>query len=48
MRECSLIYYVGPRKVTLTGHGEPIVYLGRDLSHLIGKKVMLEIRIVEA
>lgn len=46
MQECRTVYYVGPRKVSVVGRGEPIVYLGKDLASLIGKKVMLEVRVI--
>jgi hypothetical protein len=40
-------YYVGPRKVTTSGRDNVVVYLGKDFKHLVGKKVMMIVRVLE-
>ena len=39
-------YWVGPRKVTVAGT-VAAVYLGNKFKHLVGKKVMLLIEVLE-
>ena len=41
------IYYIGPRKVTGSGNENVVVYLGKDFQHLIGKKVMLVVKVLD-
>jgi len=40
-------YVVGPRKVTRAGSGIPTVYLGAKLKHLIGKKVLVVVEVLD-
>jgi len=40
------VYLIGPRKVGRSGK-EPVVYLGKDFEHLLGKKVMLILQVLE-
>jgi len=40
-------FSVGPRRVGATGKGEPIVYLGKDFAWAVGRKVMLQLVVVE-
>ena len=40
------VYYIGPRKVWKNWAGA-VVNLGKDYRHLIGKKVMLKVVVVE-
>jgi len=40
-------YYIGPRKVTSGGGGSATVYLGKRLNHLIGKRVMLIVKVLD-
>jgi hypothetical protein len=40
-------YYVGPRKVTSNGKDNVILYLGKDFKHLIGKRVMLIVKVLD-
>ncbi len=39
-------FVVGPRKVSEAGH-VPIVYLGRDFRGLVGRKVILIVKVLE-
>lgn len=40
------IYEVGPRTVTRTGK-RATVYLGKDFNFLIGRKVILQVKVLE-
>jgi putative transposon-encoded protein len=40
-------YYVGPRKVTSGGGASATVYLGKRFNHLIGKRVMLIVKVLD-
>jgi len=40
-------YFIGPRKVTGSGNENVVVYLGKDFQHLIGKKVMLVVKVLD-
>jgi len=40
-------YFVGPRKVTGSGNKNVVVYLGKEFQHLIGKKVMLVVKVLD-
>jgi len=40
------IYLIGPRRVGRSGK-EPVIYLGKDFEHLLGKKVMLIVQVLE-
>jgi len=39
-------YFVGPRKVTIVGR-VAAVYLGTRLKHLVGKRVMIIVEVLE-
>jgi hypothetical protein len=41
------LYYVGPRRVTSSGRDNVILYLGKDFKHLVGKKVMLVVKVLD-
>jgi len=43
----NMTYYVGPRRVTSNGRDNVILYLGKDFKHLVGKKVMLIMRVLD-
>ena len=40
-------FHVGPRKVSRDGHGAPIVYLGKEFDWAVGKKVTLQLVVME-
>lgn len=40
------VYEVGPRRVSVTGR-RPMVYLPKEFSFLIGKKVLLTIKVLD-
>jgi hypothetical protein len=40
-------YYIGPRKVTSSGRENAVVHLGKDFRHLVGKKVMLIVKVLD-
>lgn len=40
-------YVVGPRKVTRAGSGIPTVYLGTKLRHLVGKRVLVIVEVLD-
>jgi hypothetical protein len=40
-------YVIGPRKVTRAGSGVPTVYLGTKLKHLVGKRVLVVVEVLD-
>jgi len=40
-------FHVGPRKISTTGRGEPIIYLGKEFTWAKGKKAMIQLIIIE-
>jgi len=40
------VYDIGPRQVTVTGK-RPCIYLPKEFSFLIGRKVLLKIKVLE-
>jgi len=40
-------FNVGPRKVALVGRGDPVVYLGKEFKWAVGRKVMLQVVVLE-
>jgi len=41
------VYVLGPRKVQVDRHGRAYVWLGKDFIKLKGKKVMIELIVLE-
>jgi len=40
-------YYIGPRRITSNGRNNVILYLGKDFKHLVGKKVMIAMKVLD-
>ena len=41
------IYYVGPKRVTTSGRNTVLIILGKDFKFLVGKKVMLAMKVLD-
>ena len=40
-------YYIGPRRITSNGRNNVILYLGKDFKHLVGRKVMIVMKVLD-